>query len=75
MEYKLNETQKAVIKYLYSKKQELQKHFEELNNIEREQFSMIIKYQNLPDGKYEVKAVGEDIIITLNEEKEEDEGE
>lgn len=68
MEQKLSQSQKYIIFHIAQKKEELKKAFDELLQMEQEQLQMIIKYYDLPIGKYALKQNEDDVILFLEEE-------
>lgn len=63
MEHKLSKHQLRMLISLSRQKEEAKKVYDEIAEAEKELFAMIIKYESLPADTYQLKQIGDDIIL------------
>lgn len=67
MEYKLSNSQIKLLSCILEQKQNAKKLYDEILEAEQELYAMIIKYANLPANAYQLKQVGDDIVLFSEE--------
>lgn len=63
MEHKLSKHQLRMLISLSQQREEAKKTYDDIVEAEQELLAMIIKYAGLPNGEYELRQAGEDIIL------------
>jgi len=68
MEHKLSKHQLRMVISLSQQKEGAKKVYDEIAEAEKELFAMIIKYANLPADTYQLKQIGDDVILFSEDE-------